>query len=220
MNTILLVEDDKTIVMGLEYSLLQEGYRVLSFFDAASASLALTKEPFDLAILDVSLPDGSGFDLCKQIRQHSTVPVVFLTARDEEVNIVMGLDMGADDYITKPFRVRELLSPVANRIAAREYANQRRGRIASGTDCNQHKTGKGNKAWIGDFSDGFGIQAASDIGDKCRTSAFPARSFWRAFGISRANLSTTTRSRSISNGCVKRSRTTLQTPYSSRPFVV
>ncbi len=110
MITILLVEDDKTIVMGLEYSLSQEGYRVLSFLDAASASLAIQQQAFDLAVLDVSLPDGSGFDLCKQIRQHSTVPVVFLTARDEEVNIVMGLDMGADDYITKPFRVRELLS--------------------------------------------------------------------------------------------------------------
>ena len=110
MKTILLVEDDKTIVMGLEYSLEQEGYRVLGFFDAASAQSAIKTESFDLAILDVSLPDGNGFDLFKAIRRKSELPVVFLTARDEEVNIVMGLDMGADDYITKPFRVRELLS--------------------------------------------------------------------------------------------------------------
>ncbi len=110
LKTILLVEDDKTIVMGLEYSLAQEGYRVLSFFDVASAESAIQKEPFDLVILDVSLPDGNGFDLCKAIRRRGNVPIVFLTARDEEVNIVMGLDIGADDYITKPFRVRELLS--------------------------------------------------------------------------------------------------------------
>lgn len=110
MKTILLVEDDKTIVMGLEYSLSQEGYAVISCLDAAKATAAIENRRFDLAILDVSLPDGNGFDLCKAIRAKSDAPVVFLTARDEEVNVVMGLDMGADDYIAKPFRVRELLS--------------------------------------------------------------------------------------------------------------
>lgn len=110
MKTILLVEDDKTIVLGLEYSLSQEGYRVISCFSASAFDVAIENEQFDLAILDVSLPDGNGYDLCKKIRQRLDVPIVFLTACDEEVNIVMGLDMGADDYITKPFRVRELLS--------------------------------------------------------------------------------------------------------------
>lgn len=110
LNTVLLVEDDRTIVMGLEYALKQEGYGVIVCFDAASARAAIDDGQFDLAILDISLPDGSGYDLCKRIRQSMDVPIVFLTAYDEEVNVVMGLDMGADDYITKPFRVRELQS--------------------------------------------------------------------------------------------------------------
>jgi DNA-binding response OmpR family regulator len=110
MKQILLVEDDKTIVMGLEYTLRQEGYGVTSCFNAAQARKALDETRFDLALLDLSLPDGSGYDLCREIRARGDAPVVFLTACDEEVNIVMGLDMGADDYITKPFRIRELLS--------------------------------------------------------------------------------------------------------------
>ncbi len=112
MNTILLVEDDKTIVMGLAYSLAQEGYGVIPCYDTASAQKAIDEEKFDLAILDISLPDGSGYDLCKKIRERMDAPVIFLTACDEEVNVVMGLDMGADDYITKPFRVRELQSRI------------------------------------------------------------------------------------------------------------
>ena len=110
MKQILLVEDDKTIVMGLEYTLKQEGYGVTVCYTAAQARKALAESRFDLALLDLSLPDGSGYDLCKAIRAGGDMPVVFLTACDEEVNIVMGLDMGADDYITKPFRIRELLS--------------------------------------------------------------------------------------------------------------
>ncbi len=109
MKTVLLVEDDKTIVMGLEYSLRQEGYGVVTAYNAAQAKIAL-QSPFDLAILDLSLPDGSGYDICRQIKALGDKPVVFLTACDDEVNVVMGLDMGADDYITKPFRIRELMS--------------------------------------------------------------------------------------------------------------
>ena len=110
MKTALLVEDDKTIVMGLEYTLRQEGYDVLVCYNAAQAEKAVNASHFDIAILDLSLPDGSGYDICRCIKAHSDTPVVFLTACDDEVNVVMGLDMGADDYITKPFRIRELLS--------------------------------------------------------------------------------------------------------------
>jgi two-component system response regulator VicR len=112
MKTILLVEDDKTIVMGLEYSLQQEGYGVICCYNTADALKAVREKSFDLALLDLSLPDGSGYDICRSIRESGDTPVVFLTARDEEVNVVMGLDMGADDYITKPFRVRELMSRI------------------------------------------------------------------------------------------------------------
>ncbi len=110
MKTVLLVEDDKTIVMGLEYSLRQEGYAVITAYTAAQAKAAVNQTPFDIAILDLSLPDGSGYDICRLIKAGGDKPVVFLTACDDEVNVVMGLDMGADDYITKPFRVRELMS--------------------------------------------------------------------------------------------------------------
>jgi len=110
MNTVLLVEDDKTIVMGLEYSLKQEGYGVIVCYNAAEAMKRADDSRFDIAILDLALPDGTGYDICRRIKARSDKPVVFLTACDDEVNVVMGLDMGADDYITKPFRIRELMS--------------------------------------------------------------------------------------------------------------
>ncbi|WP_069999133.1 response regulator transcription factor [Cellulosilyticum sp. I15G10I2] len=109
---ILLVEDDKTIGAGLEYSLQQEGYTTVLCNDVASGREALNKNQFDLCLLDLSLPDGSGYELCKIAREKWDIPIVFLTACDDEVNVVMGLDMGADDYITKPFRIRELLSRI------------------------------------------------------------------------------------------------------------
>ena len=112
MKRILLVEDDKTIVIGLTYTLKQEGYEVSSCHTASDAREAIKKTAFDLCLLDLSLPDGSGYDLCRLLKAQSGAPVIFLTACDEEVNVVMGLEMGADDYITKPFRVRELLSRI------------------------------------------------------------------------------------------------------------
>lgn len=108
---ILLVEDDKSIALGLEYSLKQEGYAV-SVRSGYRAAMDALNEPVDLALLDLTLPDGSGYDICRALKQKSDTPVIFLTACDEEVNVVMGLDMGADDYITKPFRVRELMSRI------------------------------------------------------------------------------------------------------------
>lgn len=110
-NNILLVEDDKSIALGLEYSLIQEGFTVTLCGSVDSARKALNT-PFDLALLDLTLPDGSGYEICQDIKRKSDIPVIFLTACDDEVNVVMGLDMGADDYITKPFRVRELISRI------------------------------------------------------------------------------------------------------------
>jgi Response regulators consisting of a CheY-like receiver domain and a winged-helix DNA-binding domain len=112
MQRILLVEDDKTISLGLSYSLEEEGYRVTVCHDAATALKEIQGRRLDLAILDVSLPDGNGYDICRAIKAESDTPVIFLTVLGEESNVVMGLDMGADDYITKPFRLRELLSRV------------------------------------------------------------------------------------------------------------
>jgi DNA-binding response OmpR family regulator len=124
MKTILIVEDDKTIVMGLEYSLQQEGYDVICCYNAKEANEAVREQAFDLALLDLSLPDGSGYDICRLIRSGSETPVVFLTARDEEVNVVMGLDMGADDYVTKPFRVRELMSRIRGVLRRAEKTDE------------------------------------------------------------------------------------------------
>jgi DNA-binding response OmpR family regulator len=112
MRQILLVEDDKTIALGLSYSLEGEGYGVTVCHDAASALGEIQDRRFDLAILDVSLPDGNGYDVCRAVKAGPDMPVIFLTVLGEESNVVMGLDMGADDYIAKPFRLRELLSRV------------------------------------------------------------------------------------------------------------
>ncbi|MGY3778047.1 response regulator transcription factor [Isobaculum melis] len=109
---ILLVEDDQAIIAGLEYSLTQEGYELVICPNKQKALQALTETTFDLLLLDVTLPDGTGYEICQEIKKKQDTPVIFLTACDDEVNVVMGLDMGADDYITKPFRIRELLSRI------------------------------------------------------------------------------------------------------------
>lgn len=107
---LLFVEDDEAISLGLEYSLRQEEFLVTRCSCVAEALASLEEKAFDLALLDLSLPDGNGYDICRFIKKERDMPVVFLTARDDEGNVVMGLDMGADDYIVKPFRLRELIS--------------------------------------------------------------------------------------------------------------
>ncbi len=121
---ILLVEDDKTIASGLEYSLQQDHFSTILCYDASSAKKILTEqlEQISLCLFDLSLPDGSGYDLCRMVKEKSDLPVIFLTAVDDEVNVVMGLDMGADDYVTKPFRIRELLSRIKSVL--RRYHKQ------------------------------------------------------------------------------------------------
>lgn len=112
MTKLLLVEDDSTLSLGIVYSLEKEGYQVDSVGTVADAKRIINEKEFDLIILDIALPDGDGFELCKFIRKDRQTPVLFLSAKDEEVNIVMGLDIGGDDYITKPFRINELLSRI------------------------------------------------------------------------------------------------------------
>ncbi len=109
MNKLLLVEDDGALAMGIEFTLKDEGYEVLTASTFNEGKDLFENENFDLIILDVNLPDGNGYNLCKYIRTKKDTPVIFLTALDEEVNVVVGFEMGGDDYITKPFRVKELL---------------------------------------------------------------------------------------------------------------
>lgn len=108
---ILLVEDNKSIIKGLEYAFAQNGY---SCEYCLSLDEAVRKAPFnyDVAVLDIILPDGNGFDLFKKIRRYSDLPVIFLTAVDDEDSVVNGLELGADDYITKPFSTRELIARI------------------------------------------------------------------------------------------------------------
>ena len=107
-----LLEDDDAIGMGLKYSLEKEGYDVVHMKTKEEAQDAFSTNTYDICILDINLPDGNGYDVCKFIKEREDVPVIFLTASDAEVNVVMGLEMGADDYICKPFRVKELMARI------------------------------------------------------------------------------------------------------------
>ena len=124
MTNILMVEDDSTIAFGVKYALEQEGFNVDICKDLESSRENIEKKEYDIILLDVMLPDGNGYDLCKEIRNIQDTPIIFLTACDEEVNIVMGLDIGGDDYITKPFRVRELISRIKAVLRRRGKNNE------------------------------------------------------------------------------------------------
>ncbi|HCL4438048.1 TPA: response regulator transcription factor [Clostridium botulinum] len=112
MKSILLVEDNMSLNRGIQFSLMKEGYNVIATDSMKEYQQKLNKEKVDLIILDINLPDGNGFDYCLDIRKTSNIPIIFLTSLDSEIDVVNGLDMGADDYITKPFRLRELISRV------------------------------------------------------------------------------------------------------------
>lgn len=109
---ILVLEDDEAIGKGLEYSLTQEGYKVTLCNSVKKALMDIEANKQDLYLLDLTLPDGSGYDVCKAVKEKSNAPIIFLTAYDDEVNVVMGLDLGADDYVSKPFRLRELMARI------------------------------------------------------------------------------------------------------------
>lgn len=129
MNVFLL-EDDEAIGIGLKYSLENEGYTVTIATSVKSAFEIINKEKFALYILDLTLPDGSGYDVCKKIKSIGDFPVIFLTAYDDEVNVVMGLELGADDYISKPFRVKELIARIKSVL--RRYNRENKGIIKIG----------------------------------------------------------------------------------------
>ena len=122
---ILLVEDNKIISKGVVYSLEKNGYTV-TLCETFDSALESTTEDFDLMIIDIGLPDGNGFELYEHIKRFSNTPAIFLTAVDDEDSIVKGFELGADDYITKPFSIRELLARV-NRITSK---NKKSSKIA------------------------------------------------------------------------------------------
>ena len=112
MKRLFLLEDDLSLINGLAFAVKKQGYEIEIAHTTLEADTLWADGKYDLVILDVSLPDGSGFDFCKKIRQTSKVPVLFLTAADEETDIIMGLDIGGDDYITKPFKLAVFLSRI------------------------------------------------------------------------------------------------------------
>lgn len=112
MTRILLLEDDLSLINGLSFAFKKQGFESDVARTVREADSLWAEGKYDLLVLDVSLPDGSGFEFCRKVRQSSKVPIIFLTASDEEMNIIMGLDIGGDDYITKPFKLGVLLSRI------------------------------------------------------------------------------------------------------------
>tara|TARA_B100000963_G_scaffold185163_1_gene160945 strand:+ start:1300 stop:2001 length:702 start_codon:yes stop_codon:yes gene_type:complete len=112
LNNILVIEDEPNLRKNLEYNLTREGFKVSEASSISQAESALTRNSYALILLDIMLPDGSGLDLCKKLKsipKFESIPIIILTARDDEVDKVVGFELGADDYVTKPFSVRELI---------------------------------------------------------------------------------------------------------------
>ncbi|MDO4260778.1 MAG: response regulator transcription factor [Eubacteriales bacterium] len=112
MNRILLLEDDPSLITGLSFALEKQGFATDVARTLREADGLWADGKYELLLLDVSLPDGSGFSFCRKVRSVSRVPVIFLTASDEETSVIMGLDIGGDDYITKPFKLGVLMSRI------------------------------------------------------------------------------------------------------------
>ncbi len=112
MKRLFLLEDDPGLINGLSFALKKQGYEIETARTTAKADALWRDGAYDLMILDVSLPDGSGFEFCRRVRETSNVPIMFLTAADEETDMIMGLEIGGDDYITKPFKLAVFLSRI------------------------------------------------------------------------------------------------------------
>lgn len=131
MKRIFFVEDDQSLINGLSFALKKQGYDTDIARTKQEAELLWTEDKYDLAILDVSLPDGSGYEVCKKIRRTSKIPIMFLTAADEETDIIMGLDIGGDDYITKPFKLAVLMSRINALLRRSSNFNQEDAELSS-----------------------------------------------------------------------------------------
>lgn len=112
MARILVVDDEKTIVKGLKFSLEKEGFEVIDAYDGEEALRLFSEEKPDLIVLDLMLPEIDGFEVCRRIRKTDSVPIIMLTARGDDIDKILGLELGADDYVTKPFNPRELTARI------------------------------------------------------------------------------------------------------------
>lgn len=159
-KTILIVDDEQPIVDILVYNLEKEGYNTLQANDGLTAvDIALNQKP-DLILLDIMLPKMDGLAVCKRIRHTLNVPILMLTAKDEEIDKILGLELGADDYVTKPFSVRELM--------ARIKANLRKAELSLNSQNGESKEENTNKIIVGDLSldlDKFEVKVKGEIVD-------------------------------------------------------
>ncbi len=131
MSKILLLEDDLSLINGLSFALLKAGHEISVARTLLDAGGLWEEGGYDLLVLDVSLPDGSGFAFCEKVRQTSQVPIIFLTASDEEVSVIMGLDIGGDDYVTKPFKLAVLMSRINALLRRSRNFRQGSGELCS-----------------------------------------------------------------------------------------
>lgn len=132
MKRLFLLEDDLSLINGLSFAIKKQGYEIDVARTMLEADDLWTEGKYDLVILDVSLPDGSGFEFCRKIRRTSKIPIMFLTAADEETDIIMGLDIGGDDYITKPFKLAVFLSRINALLRRSENFNTDVTELSSG----------------------------------------------------------------------------------------
>lgn len=132
MVKILLIEDNEIITKGLKYSLEQENFEIETAENIVTAKTKIKKQRYDLYLLDIGLPDGNGYEICNYIKSKEDVPVIFLTAKDEESDVVQGFDMGADDYVIKPFRTRELISRIKSVLRRYYHEENKENQIKCG----------------------------------------------------------------------------------------
>ena len=134
-NTILIIEDENPISDIVKFNLEREGYDIITAFDGLDGYQKGIQENVDLILLDIMLPSMNGFDVCRHIREKSSVPIIMVTAKEEEVDKILGLELGADDYITKPFSLRELIARVKANIRRTSMPNNN----SAESDLIQHK---------------------------------------------------------------------------------
>ena len=134
-NTILIIEDEKPISDIVKFNLEREGYDIITAFDGLDGYQKGIQENVDLILLDIMLPSMNGFDVCRHTREKSSVPIIMVTAKEEEVDKILGLELGADDYITKPFSLRELIARVKANIRRTSMPNNN----SAESDLIQHK---------------------------------------------------------------------------------
>ena len=159
-KTILIIDDEETIVTMLSVNLKKEGYKTLEAYNGEDGVEMAIKEKPDLILLDIMLPKMDGFSVCKKIRQTLNVPILILSAKEEEIDKILGLELGADDYITKPFSIRELV--------ARVKANLRKAEITAKPETVVSEENDKNKITVGELTldlDRFEVRARGEVVD-------------------------------------------------------